>query len=270
MIYVLIPHMKTEPSATAPPNGPDPLPDRTAASSAPSRSGELLSLVHDLIAFGQALIHTLQSSPAAEALLGITRRFGTPDLTLIIARITRGLLLAANLDARLLRCASRLDIPPNRTAAMRGTDHRKRRAPGGVDTQSSDDAALLARLPTAQEIAASVRGKPIGIVLEEICRDFAITCDQPVWRDLRIAILTNGGRWERILDGIQQRLHAGFVAAPELYAAPTPSPERASAPRAASTATRVDNRLDAALAGSRVTPSSALFYAHARTSTGPP
>lgn len=176
--------MKTQASPAAPTNGPDPHPDRPGATTARSRSAGLLTLVRSLIAFGQALIHTLQASPDAGTLAQIASRFGTSDLALMIARITRGLLLAATLDARLARCATRLDTKPGRPAALRGTDRRKRRAAMPVDTQTTDDAALLARLPTAQEIAASLRGKPIGVVLEEICRDLGITCAHPLWREL--------------------------------------------------------------------------------------
>src|SRR3984957_6935231 len=92
---------------------PDPLLDPAAASApAPNRTGRLLGLVRKLIDYGKDLAHTLQQRTGATTLFTIARHFGTSDIALILARITRGLLLANALEARLVCRPVRQDAAP--------------------------------------------------------------------------------------------------------------------------------------------------------------
>ena len=74
----------------------------------PSRSARLLSLVRKLIDYGKELAGTLRQCAPADLRLDAFR-FGTSDLALILARITRGLHRATALEARLVRSAAHLD-----------------------------------------------------------------------------------------------------------------------------------------------------------------
>src|SRR3984893_3782345 len=95
--------MSAPPAAAGPPNGPDPHQDRPATGAdAPNRTGRLLTLVRTLIAYGRHLAAALQQRTPATDLADITRHFGTIDIGEIVARITRGLLRAAALEARLV------------------------------------------------------------------------------------------------------------------------------------------------------------------------
>ena len=96
--------MAVPPTATVPADRPDPQQDRPATGTdAPTSTGCLLSLVRALIDYGRQLATTLQQRTAATNLTDITLNFGTIDIADILARITRGLLRAAALEARLER-----------------------------------------------------------------------------------------------------------------------------------------------------------------------
>src|SRR4051812_7264739 len=99
MPYVLVSFMSA--AATAP-----------VSASEPSRSGRLLGLVRRLIEYGKGLANTLRQHSVATDLAAVTRPFGTRDIALILARITRGLQLADALEARLVRNAACLDAAP--------------------------------------------------------------------------------------------------------------------------------------------------------------
>jgi hypothetical protein len=52
------------------------------------------------------------------------------------------------------------------------------------------------RLPTADDIAAEVRSRPIGAVIADICRDLGIApgdLDGAFWDELNLAIISYGG-----------------------------------------------------------------------------
>src|SRR6516165_6848511 len=75
---------------------------------APSRSGRLLGLVRKLIDYARELAATIHQRTAADPGFG-KGRFGTTDLAAIFASITRGLLRANALEARVLRSAAHID-----------------------------------------------------------------------------------------------------------------------------------------------------------------
>jgi len=168
--------MSPQPQRPALNNGPSPNP----AGPEPTRSTRLRTLLQTLITFASTLVETLATNPSAHPT--IAYRFATTNLGLITARIARALLLAMALTRRLTRIAKQLDAPqrPTTTAKTR----REPRAPKPATPRPSEitDEALLTRLPTAQEIAAQIRHRPIGRVLEDICRDLGILPSDPLWR----------------------------------------------------------------------------------------
>ena len=161
---------------------------------APRVADGLVALVRRLVAFGQDLLETLQRGNTGFPPLPVVRRFGTISLSLVIARITRGLLLAEALEARLLRRRPRPEpsVPVDRPRR----DPAPRRP---CRTDAEDDAELEAGLPTAEEIAARIRHRPVGAVLVEICRDLGIDTTHPLWRDIQKAIIFNGGNLATML-----------------------------------------------------------------------
>ena len=141
-----------------------PLLDRTP------HSVRLRALIEDLILFGKVLIETLTIEPTSEVAARLINHFRTSDLAAIIARITRGIMLAAALDQRVVRCAKQIDNPPPIRPAT-----QVKPAAGPRTARPRDDAGLLPRMPTAEEIASSIRKRPINAVLADIAHDLGLT-----------------------------------------------------------------------------------------------
>ena len=181
-------------AAAAPTEALHPDPDRAV----PTRIGPVLGLVRTLIAYGRNLAETLRQHTADPNLLPcftfLTIIFGTSDLTLILARITRGLLRAAALEQRLRRRAARghdlrqdddPQSPPEPLAAKPATP-----------PPWQDHDLRPASLPTLRQIADHDRRRPIGAVLADICLDLGIVPDQmdrATWDELRRALSLHGG-----------------------------------------------------------------------------
>ncbi|HEX5327905.1 MAG TPA: hypothetical protein VFW75_14655 [Acetobacteraceae bacterium] len=184
----------------------------------PQHIGQVLGLVHTLIAYGRNLADTLRRHAADPRGLPcfafVTAVFGTGDLALILARITRGLLRAAALEDRLNQRAARgRDIAPApiRLPSLRQSGAPKPAAP---PTAAPED-PCLARLPTPEEIAAEIRRRPIGAVLVDICLDLGIVpgqMDRATWDELFRDIIWYGGSLTTLLLRRQCKRHSGDPA----------------------------------------------------------
>ncbi len=171
----------------------------------PSRFGRLLEVVRKLIDYGKELATNLQRRAATDA--DVTRPFGTRDIGLILARITRGLLRANALEARVVELAARPDAPaaPSRAPAQRapGAPLGAPRPAAARPTAKADP--RLALLPTPEQIAADVRRRPVGAVIADICRDLGIMPSHPLWRDLSLVIIRHGGSLAALVRDIMDR-----------------------------------------------------------------
>ena len=165
----------------------------TAAAPKPNRLSGLLALVRQLIDYGRQLATTLRGNP---------HPLGAGDIAEILARITRGLLRAEALEARLIRSAARPDPAPAPPRAP-----CPRQSPPARAAASPCDATdpHLAHLPTPEQIAAEVRRRPIGAVIADICRDLGIMPNHPLWRELQLVIIRHGGSLARLVKDILDR-----------------------------------------------------------------
>ena len=198
----------------APPTAPDlpTQPDPGPGPGAPPGISRLLGLLHWLIDYGKTVAVALQQSTADPRFALWARCFGTTDVALILTRIARGLLRAAALETRLNQRAARgQDFGPVRTPAAPTpctTEPRARRA-------GRAEHSALANLPTAQEIAAEVRRRPIGAIIADICHDFGITpgqLDRATWQELVHAIIAYRGSLSRYFKAVIKRcLSAPFT-----------------------------------------------------------
>ena len=188
-----------------------------APTTEPSRSGRLLDLVRKLIVYGRELAATIRQRTAADPFF-IKACFNTIDLAVILARIARGLLLAEALEARVLRGAAQLDAEP-----ARGRARPAPRAPA-VPRVAAEADPRLAGLPTAEQIAAEARRRPIGAVIVDICCDLGITGSHPLWRDVQRAIIKHGGSLVRLVMALIDRPYprAGRSAAASPSRPPNP------------------------------------------------
>ena len=233
MRYVLITFVSTEAFRTELPPPPDPTPDRSPASApAPEGIGCFLILLRWIVGYGQQLASALRQGTAGGDFSDVFRRYRTSDLKLILARIQRGLMLAAGLEDRLVkRAATGRDLTP---APVRYPQPRTRREGETHRHRAPRKTNLidlpLDRLPTAEQIAEELRRRPVGAVLVDICRDLGILPgDLPP--DLRQALETMviryGGSisvlvFKEMWDDLRQRIAAEEQQAKDARAAVAP------------------------------------------------
>ncbi len=196
--------MSAAPNTAAPPDLPDPQPDRPAAGTpAPSRTGRLRCVLRKLIDYGKELAASLQQHVSPTNLAVVTRNFGTADIGLILACITRALLRAAALEAWLV---SRGDRPDDAPARARASSERQPRAgQPPAERRDGDADPRVVRMPTPEKIAAQIRRRPAGAVLADICLDLGIAPSHPLWQELRSVINENGGNFTGLLIAIFRR-----------------------------------------------------------------
>ncbi len=188
---------------------PEPPRDLAAASApAPSPTGRLFGLVRKLIDYGKDLAHTLQQRTADTTLFTIARHFGTRDIALILARITRGLLLANALEARLVRRPVREVAVP---ALLRAAPDRMQRTAPPAAPCAGRAASELPLVPTAQQIAAALRHQPVGAVIADICRDLGIVPAHPLWRQVMLVVTEHGGSITKLFKATMDRVCTRFA-----------------------------------------------------------
>ena len=189
-------------------------------------TARLLGIVRKLIDYGKELAATLQQRTAATNLAAITRPFGKIDIALILARITQGLHRAAALEARLIDRAQQEEAGLPTVSA---SPPRQPRSTPPAARCPSDADSRIARLPTPEQIAAEVRRRPVGAVIADICREFGIRPNHPLWRELSLAIVMNSGDLNALLTDIFKRVFTANAErmAAERTASPAPCPRSA-------------------------------------------
>jgi hypothetical protein len=192
----------SEPAAT-PVSIPTPDP-ATPGEHRPSRFRRVLDIVRKLIDYGKELATTLQRRATTIDLAAVTLPFATRDIGLILARITRGLLLANALEARVVALAARPAAPPRPAPTPAQRAPRVPRPASARPSEAADP--RLALLPTPEQIAAEIRRRPIGAVIADICRDLGIMPSHPLWQELSVAIVWHGGSFNRLFKDIWDRV----------------------------------------------------------------
>ena len=185
-------------------------------------AGGLLGLVRRIVAYGRDLVVSLQQQNSPTPSVEVARRFGTFSLALILARIARGLAIAAGLQERLERHPPSQQKPP--AAAVRSPASPRTRPAGKrppEPTRAEDDAALLRGLPSAQDIARLIRGRRPGAVIVEICRDLGIDASHPLWPEIQLAIIQYDGSLARLLRFWMARFPALLATAAGVAPAPS-------------------------------------------------
>jgi len=184
-------------AATAPAEARNPDPTDRAL---PPRLGGLLCLLLTFIAYGRNLADTLRQHAADPRVLpwftDVALTFHSVNLTLILARIRRGLLRAAALEERLRKFAARgQDLDPDRIRPSSPCKPRPRKKPA-PRLHDPAHAPSLESPPTLEQIAAEDRRRPIGAVLVDICLDLGIVpaqMDRATREELRRAVVDYHG-----------------------------------------------------------------------------
>ena len=223
----------TAPVESAPPHGREP---PVAVPAKPSRAAALLHFIRVLIDAGRERLAAIRSQPEPDETRSLACAFGTFNATLIVARILRGLRIAAALQVRVAAAAPRIDAPPRVRAAASaprpsGAPRKQKRS------EDADDAALLACAPTDRDIADMVRGRAIGAVLADICADLGIGVGHPLWRDVQSFIIDHEGPVEKALKRGFERFLAARLAMEQgrvpdgmLYSVPEQIPDTTGPP----------------------------------------
>jgi hypothetical protein len=182
------------------------------------RLARLIGVVRNLIGYGKELAAALQARGLTDRPAGAVACFGTRDIALILSRIAVALLRADALEAKLLRAAARPDPKP---AAPRTPPERGPRAPRQAAEPDEADASDPTHLPTPEQIAAEIRRKRVGAVIADICRDLGIVPSHPLWRDLNLAVIMNGGGLMVLFKDVCRRTHATWHELTNALAAPS-------------------------------------------------
>ena len=206
------------------PHRPDPLPDPAAAPApaptlqsaptpapTPTRNGRLLGLLRKLIDYGKGLAYALQHPTVATAIFTVTLQFGTRDIALILARIARGLQLAAGLETRLVSHPVREERIPE---LFHTPPARPERLAQPATPRIRKAASPLALVPTPEEIAEAIRHRPVGAVIIDICHDLGIVPANPLWDEIMMVVTEFGGSYVTLIGGAADRASARF---PELF-----------------------------------------------------
>lgn len=183
----------------------------------PGAAGRLLGVVRALIAYGRELADALKQHGTA-ALHVHFARFHTSDLSQILARIARGLQIAAALETKL--AGMKQEPKPSALPLPRLTRHAP--AASANTRQAADAGNCLPDVATPEQIAALIRRKPIGAVIADICRDLGILPGHKLWRELQLPIIAYGGNLAGLTKDILDRVFP--LAAAALRASRPPLP----------------------------------------------
>ncbi|HET8996317.1 MAG TPA: hypothetical protein VFN42_06585 [Acetobacteraceae bacterium] len=185
--------MHPTPSTAEPANRPE-----GDGGSVPEGIARLLQVLQWLVGCGRTFAETLHQR-TAEEFRSFAGRYRRSDFNEILARMKRGLMLAAALEEKLLkRARTGHDVipveyrysTPRSSSAPDTTGKRTRTRHTNIVDMPPD------RLPTAEQIAAELRRRPLGAVLADICRDLGILpgdLTKQQWKELHELILTYGG-----------------------------------------------------------------------------
>lgn len=205
--------MHQEPLTTGNASTSDPQQDRSG-DAVPKNIAQLLYVVRILLEYGRHLAATLESRAARPGFSLIARPFGTANLPVILAHLTRGIMRAIALESMLLKRAATgrdFEIKPPRLRSPRTTAQ----ADGSVQEQSDrivaeraqHDAAIdPGRLPTMKEIEAEVLSRPIGRTIADIRRDLGVIpafCTRDFWDALLLALACYDGSMLGVLEDMQ-------------------------------------------------------------------
>jgi hypothetical protein len=233
--HVLVLFMTTASATAAPPDNLDPAPD-SAADPGPDRAadrsprqssaGRMLSLLRKLIDYGQELVRSVQQRATAGTLFTVALHFGGADAAVILARITRGLLLANALEARLIIRPARLSAGPALAHSAPGSPAAVRAPPGGAEriVRRAAKRPALPDVPTAEEIAAALRHRPAAAVIADICRDLGIVPAHPLWGEVMAVLSEHGGGFVKYFKNVMDRMCAWLTARAAVYAEAQPAP----------------------------------------------
>ena len=211
------------------PAPPDPAQDR-AGRTMPHRLAALLHVVRVLLGHGRRLVEIVPERAARLEFAALAGVCGTYSLPTILARLQRGLLRAMALERYLLaraekgrelafvyareRAPAKPPVePPNAEPA---SGEAASEVPGGRAEPGDDERVPKRpafdpddlRIPTAEELDAEVRRRPLGRTILAICMDLAVIpsfCTGPFWNQISDSLMNYGGSFTTLFKIRQYR-----------------------------------------------------------------
>ena len=176
----------------------DPIgPVETTAAAEPAvdtRSGRLLIVVRGLIDFAVTLGRALTGPPPSALYAAVLSRFGNLKPELIQARIRHALLLAEELEKRILQTARALDCyRPRPAACANAEESRDQKTPKTSKSRHAADAPF------------ALRRKSIGALFAELCVELEIIAGDTLWLPIVAAVIKHRGSGHRLMRGMQAR-----------------------------------------------------------------
>ena len=69
-----------------------------------------------------------------------------------------------------------------------------------------------------------MRRRPVGAVIADICRDLGIVPSNPLWRELSLAIIANGGNLATLVKDTCKRVSVWLINPPAVVHPAGPAP----------------------------------------------
>jgi hypothetical protein len=180
------------------------------------RTSRLIGVVQALIAFGRHLSEALLQRDPTENPIRLIRHFGVATVAEIVARVAYALQLAMALEIRLSQRLSRLATVHAVASASAPAPVRQRaKSPPRAKRDPDADEPPPEPLPSVEELVRMIRNRPVADVIVDICRDFGIAANHPLWWRVYDALLiepTNSV--VRLARVIVDRRHAAWTYAP--------------------------------------------------------
>ena len=191
-------------AAPAAPTAPIPTPDQAATAPAETSAiARVIRIVRWLIAYGTLLATAVHEHPTEPLARSVAFWTNTPDLGVLLRRLTRGLIRAAALEAWLTeRAAAGHELRDAPLRMPSSGNPRSAPPPAPPAAPPAGDAKPAPwwqdpdHVPTKEEAAAEVRSRPKGAVLAGISEDLRVldcAMDPATWAELKHAIDRYGG-----------------------------------------------------------------------------
>ncbi len=153
----------------------------------PDAIADVLVIVRILLAYGRQLSETLEQRATGRGFSVIAQFFGTARVSVILARLSRGILRAIALERVLLARAARgRDLvrfqprwrPGEREAQPAGQQQKDDQQQGEKKPPVRRPAPEpLPEFPTLEQLVEDTRRHPTGRAIADICRDLGVASD---------------------------------------------------------------------------------------------
>jgi len=202
--------------------GPKPTqqPDPDRADERMSPTVRFAGFLRRIINCGKQLVIAVRLRAHRPDFPRFARPFGTTYLPHILRRIHAAIHRAIMLEERALQQAG-VRLPPHTHDRAPSPDKTPDKTRAAAPSDNAPSAPLASKRtvrparpagdphyadwPSAKQLAAELRRRPIAAVLVDICRDLGITPHHPLWEEMSRVIAAHGGSVEALENDADER-----------------------------------------------------------------